>query len=335
MDIKIAKEILACLPKGKTPFNYYKDKYAVFLLSQIIEKQCAIADLKCSPYAGLLNKPLIKQIIAQSGDGLLRQEQLDMAWDKCLQPFFLTLGIWGFGHWRFTQVSRPGYSLVLQLNFGTKHDVMFKKLVDPENNHDFNRYGHPVRKKRKRQFFRETMAWARIDFDLNTKEALIEELQTDWLRTAKELFAKINAGESDFSDYGINAKTDRLKIYLESVLSTYGSFWDEALLTAALQFVRQELGITTIYLHTPETGVAVKRIKNSKPPISLYSTLPKRFCFSQTDKAPEFLYQDRKFRKLEKKLGGTQWNVINLGENYADITKTATEKPCRHVTLAA
>jgi hypothetical protein len=91
------------------------------------------------------------------------------------------------------------------------------------------------------------------------------------------------------------------------------------MLTATIQFIYLELGIDKIYLHTPETGAAVKKIKYRQPPRSLYSSLPKKFCFSQTELAPEFLCQNRAFRKLEKKLGGTQWNTINLGGNHAHI----------------
>ena len=46
MDIKTAQEVLACLLMGKTPFYYCKDRNAVFLLSQVIGRQCAIAELK-------------------------------------------------------------------------------------------------------------------------------------------------------------------------------------------------------------------------------------------------------------------------------------------------
>jgi hypothetical protein len=179
MDIKTAEEVLACLPDGKTPFYYCKDRYAVFLLSQVIGRQCAIADLKKSSYAGLLHKPLVKDVLAQSGDGQLRQEHLGLAWGSRTEAFLLTLGIWGDKDRSWDQVSRNGYSLVLQLNFSNKHDAVFKRLAEPGEHHQFNCSLHPVLKRQQRGFFRETLAWARIDFDFNTNEALIEELQTD------------------------------------------------------------------------------------------------------------------------------------------------------------
>ena len=318
MDINTAKEVIACLPEGKTPFSYYKDRYAAFILSQVIGTECAISDLKNSAFSGLLNKPAIKEIVSKSGNGKLQLNQLETVWGKA-EPFLLTLDTWGHGDRCWDQVSRNGYNLVLQLNFSNKHDAVFRKQLKPDNHHSFKYWDHPVMSKGKRDLFRETLAWARIDFDFNTNEALIEELQTDWLRIARRLLKQINLGRTEFSFTGFNASTEILKNYLENVLLTYGKIWDEAILMAAIQFIYLELGIDKIYLHTPDTGAAVKKIKYRQPPKSLYSSLPKKFCFSQTDKAPEFLCQNRAFRKLEKKLGGTQWNTINLGENHAHV----------------
>jgi len=312
MDINTAKEVIACLPQGKTPFSYYKDRYAAFILSQVIGEYCMISELKQSAYSGLLNKPVIKEIVAKSGDGRLHHDQLEMLCLQAAEPFLLTLDHWGHGDREWDQVSRKGHNLVLQLNFSNKHDALFKKLVNPDENHSFKSFGHPVMKKGERSLFRETLAWARIDFDFKSNEALIEELQTDWLRVARRLLKQVDSGRTKFYFTGINTTPEKLKSYLECLLITYGKIWDEAMLTAAIQFIYQELGIDKIYLHTPETGAAIKKIKYTQPPKSLYSSLPKKFCFSQTKKAPEFLCQSRAFRKLEKTLGGSQWNILNL-----------------------
>ncbi|MCK5829974.1 MAG: hypothetical protein KAH20_06685 [Methylococcales bacterium] len=319
MDINTAKEVIACLPEGKTVFNYYKDRYAAFILSQVIGEECAIADLKQSAFSGLLNKSVIKDIVSKSGNGKLQHEQLEMAWGKTTEPFLLTLDTWGHKDRDWDQVSRNGYNLVLQLNFSNKHDAMFRKQLKPETHHSFKYWDHPVMKQGERALFRETLAWARIDFDFKTNEALIEELQTDWLRIARCLLRQIDLGRTQFRETGFNTTTDKLKTYLQNVLLSYGKIWDEAMLMATIQFIHLELGIDNIFLHTPESGAAVKKIKDRLPPRSLYSSLPKKFCFSQTDKAPEFLCKNRAFRKLEKKLGGTRWNIINLGGNDARI----------------
>lgn len=333
MDINTAKEVIACLPEGKTLFNYYKDRYAAFILSQVIGKSCAISDLKKSAYSGLLNKPKIKKIVAVSGDGILHHDQLDIFALETVEPFLLTLDTWGHGDRGWDQVSRHGYNLVLQLNFSNKHDVLFKKLLKPDEYHGFKYFDHPVMRKGDREFFRETLAWARIDFDFNTNEALIEELQTDWLRIAKQLLKQIGRGRTQFYYSGINTTPEKLKKYLESILMTYGKIWDEAILTAAIQFIYQELGIDNIFLHTADSGAAVKKIKYTLPPRSLYSSLPRKFCFSQTDQAPKFLYQSKAFRRLEKNLGGTQWNILNLGGKNAYTHKDTNEKSCRNVTF--
>ncbi len=335
MDLKTAKEVIACLPEGKTAFSYYKDRYAAFILSQVMGKACAISDLKQSAYSGLLNKPLIKAIVANSGNGVLHQEQLDMLWSNTAEPFLLTLDTWGHKDRGWDQVSRSGYNIVLQLNFSNKHDALFRKLLKPDESHSFKYFGHPVMRKGKRELFRETLAWSRIDFDFDSNEALIEELQTDWLRVARRLLKQIERGRTRFYFGGFNTTPEKLKTYLENVLMNYGKIWDEAMLTATIQFIHLELGIDKIYLHTPGTGAAVKKIKYTQPPRSLYSSLPRKFCFSQTEKAPEFLYQSRAFRTLEKKLGGTQWNIINLGGKNAHIHKDTSEKLCRDVTFAA
>ena len=335
MDKTSAQEIMACLPVGKTAFNYYKDYYAVFILTQVVGKQCPIARLKQSVYAPLLNKPVIKNILAQCGDGWLRREQLQLTGSEKAEPFLLTLALWGNGKTGWTQVSRPGYSLVLQLNFSNKHDRVFRQLVNPSGNHYFSHYGHPVLQPGQREFFRETLAWSRIDVDFSVDEALIEELQTDWLRDAARRLDLIKRGTAKLYSYENGTTLDKIKTYLEYVLDGYQDLWDEALLTATLQFIWQELGIKTVYLHTLETGAAVKRIKYTKPPRSLYIGLPKRFCFRQTAEAPQFLRQTPAFRRLERALGQTRWHVINLGQTYAHNNPASSPQPGRVVTRAA
>jgi hypothetical protein len=75
--------------------------------------------------------------------------------------------------------SRRGFNLVLQLNFSSRHDEPYRKLVDPDDYRPFELGGHPVAKGAL-----HTLAWSRLDIDLNTGEALIEEIQTDWIREA-------------------------------------------------------------------------------------------------------------------------------------------------------
>jgi hypothetical protein len=60
---------------------------------------------------------------------------------------------------------------------------------------------------------------------------------------------------------------------------------------------KEEIGIGKIYYHTFNFGCRIKRIAGSKPPVSLYTKLPDRFCFKKTNQAPGFLMR-RNNRKI-------------------------------------
>ncbi len=322
MDIKSIQEILACFSQDKTVFCYGKDQYAVFLLSEIIGDTCTITVLKQSVFTKLLNTPLVQALSAKAGDGRLSKDRLHSVWPKNAEAFLLTLGVWGSNDRNYDQTSRDGYSLVLQLNFCHQHDRLFDELTRPKQ-HCFNYHAHPVLKRQQRAYFRETLAWARLDADFKHNEVLIEELQTDWLRTARDIVDDYRRGRLKPANYGTETTPEKLNLYARKVLDTYGNLWQEAMLTAALQFSTQELGIRDIYMHTPDTGAAIKRIRYSQPPRSLYSDLPKKFCFRQTNQAPRFIAKTKQYRKLEQELGGTLWNHIYLGDNYVNNIQTA------------
>ena len=56
----------------------------------------------------------------------------------------------------------------------------------------------------------------------------------------------------------------------------------------------------------------IKGIRYRKPPRSVYSQLPRKFCFSKTHNAPEFLYQDKQFRRTYKKIDNSEWYYMAL-----------------------
>ena len=93
-----AQEIINCLPSGRTPFHYHKDRYAVWLLANQSGQGCNIRDIKNSNYARLLNKPLIQEMLAQLGHAELHQEDFAYLWLEPSVTFMLTLDIWG-GMW--------------------------------------------------------------------------------------------------------------------------------------------------------------------------------------------------------------------------------------------
>ena len=54
MDMEQATEIIECLPKGRTIFHYFKDRYALELLSYHVGAGKPVAEVKRSRYGRLL-----------------------------------------------------------------------------------------------------------------------------------------------------------------------------------------------------------------------------------------------------------------------------------------
>ncbi len=100
-------------------------------------------------------------------------------------------------------------------------------------------------------------------------------------------------------------KTSFLADYWEKSLKLSRSVWDEAMVCATLRFIVEELGLRKIFYHTPESGRLYKRIGYSEPPRSVYTDLPRKFCFQRSEEGPEFLRRKPKggrradFLKLE------------------------------------
>ena len=90
-----------------------------------------------------------------------------------------------------------------------------------------------------------------------------------------------------------------LRRYFVEAMRPHRAIWEEATLTAALVFLREELGIGRIFYNTWETGCRFKGISlNYGPPRSLYTDLPRRFCFEETSEPPVILqrYWARRLR---------------------------------------
>ena len=137
---------------------------------------------------------------------------------------------------------------MLQLNFSSAHDEPYRRLIDPEGYSPFCYFTHPISQTM------NTLAWARLDIDLAGGEALIEEIQSDWVRDA--LRARRHAVRAQGTVWldGFEMQKDRVIRYVDSTLRRHEETWDEAMLSAAIWFLRRELGIKTIYYHTYESG---------------------------------------------------------------------------------
>lgn len=313
MQKELACEIIDCLPKERTLFEYFKDRYASLILSYIVgEEGKKVADIKQTAYGRLLEKPLVKDFLARYGQGKLTQEMLNLVWTEPFFKFLLGIDLWGDKKARhYYQTSRPGYNLVLQLNFSNLHDKVFRKLVEPWREGIFNTNVHPVMQGNEPRF-RETLAWARIDLDFEQDQALIEEIQSDWVKNSQNTLHRVvdnwKAGEFYF-EYGIDGDPENVMTYVNNVLKPYVDIWDEAMITAAIQFIRQELGIHTIFYHSYETGC---QVKHCEPPMSLYTRLPKKFCFEKTQETPAFLVNNHFFQKSVRKVKNPYWYKLHL-----------------------
>ncbi len=321
MNAATIDEIVACMPKGRTPFHYYKNKYALDLLAWEIGDGKRIQELKNGPYSRLLNKPLVRQLTAQAGDGILQPGHIQNYWPEHHETYLLTLGSWGYTSRdrRWNQTSRPGKNLVLHLNFSNGCNRDYRRSL---NRRDYTAYSyehHPNAEGR------HTLAWVRMDIDWDSNVVLIEEIQNDWLRMAKRDLFMLKTYLDAVSDrtfpYRIRyiqrkyEQVDDLHnvvAFLEDVLPRHSSIWNEAAMDAALWFVRTELGIGTVYYNTHRTGNRLKGIApDCSPPRSLYTDLPERFCFQETATGPEFLERRwrRRFRK-DRRHDTLRWFVL-------------------------
>ena len=304
MKRKDAEEIIACLPRGRTLFYYFKDRYALMLLADYVQEGKPVREVKASRFGRLLARPVVKGLVARLGDGVLTREALESVWPGRPECYLLTLDTWGeerSRRWLWErgdyQTTRRGANLVLQLNFSSKHNQAYEELIDPTEFGPFEYIGHPTS-----DDGHHTLAWARLDVELDLGEALVEEVQTDWVRLVASSCRM--AGELGSSDKarlhaalerrGIRRGPVALTRYAESVFRPHAAQWDEAVLAAALWFLRNELGLPRIFYHTFESGNRLKGISGGyKPPRSVYTALPRKFCFAETAARPGFLSQGK------------------------------------------
>ena len=84
------------------------------------------------------------------------------------------------------------------------------------------------------------------------------------------------------------------------------------MLTAAIRFLVEEIGIHSIFYHSFTTGAAIKRIRGQLPPKSLYTSLPRQFCFEPVAEAPSFIANHRRVRKALRKIKNPQWFYLEI-----------------------
>ncbi len=287
-------------------FRYWKDRYAAMLLEDVLRPRQPIRALRQGRFARLLDRPAIKALAASKGDGWLDRDDLLSLWPADVLTYVMSFGAWGSSRRserRWNQTSRPRRQLVLQLNFSRQHDEKYHLLVSDAKDMPFADWYHPINKRG-----RITMAWARIDIDLASGEALIDEVQNDWIRNVE---AELADDDRDFGIYRKPAERKNFRIYAENVLAPHAGLWSEAVLSAALLVLGQVFRIDRVWFHDFDTGCEIKKITGRKPPRSLYGDLPRRFCFEPTDEPPEFILatQPRRLRKKLERREGRFWRL--------------------------
>jgi len=316
MDRKLALEIINCLPKDRSLYSYYKDYYAVQLLAYFACEGTKVSAIKQSPYAKLLNKTVVKNILAGCGGNRLLPWHFEQPWCDGHEYFALTLGLWNGNEPGWSQTSRRGWNLVLQLNFSNRHNSRYRKLVKPLDKQVLNAYGHPVFRRDEAEYFRETLAWARLDVDFDRSECLIEEIQSDWVRDAKSLLFDARYAKKrklkKLKYWPVEGRLEDVIQYCQYLNQQYADLWAEAMLSAVLYFVKTELGLKHVYYHSSQSGALVKKIRWCQPPKSLYSRLPRAFCFQKTEQGPQMLQEDVRYRRLRRKLKTIYWFELNL-----------------------
>ena len=307
MNLQTTKDIIACLPSGHTPFFYGKDDYALYLLSEQIRARkgrARVSDLKKSTVASLLHKPVVKEILAKT-DTLTPSLLEAHLHGKHPLTLSLTLDTWGCDCNSYdctSQTSRSGHNLVLQLNWDAPAAKKIVKKFNQLLNHDnFDPVEHPARQDI------PTIAWVRIDCDFESDEALIEEIQSDWIRDLRESLSDLHDHKQEKRKKRFSKKLQRLtkrENYWRNTEKLLSKIWSEAALTAAIRFIREDLGISRIFYHTFETGAELKGLADyySKPPRSLYTDLPRKFGMQKTTHAPWFLRESKRYRRAQFKL---------------------------------
>lgn len=301
MDFNTFFDVFSLLGRWEKTFPYHKDRYALMLLEYAAQDGISVAELKRGPFARLLSKPLVCDFLGRHGSAHVHADDVRAFEVPATTRFRVSFTRWPDEMpeekeaWQWEQISRPGFNLVLQLNFPLKHNHRARRLLRHRLG-DAYMSGHPAR------FDREiSMAWARIDLDLDHGQALIEELQTDWIREV--LFW------AECSDY--EHVRHAWKRYFQEQLEQHARTWAEAMLSAAITYLARHLGIRDIWYHTFDGGRLMKRM--GFPPRSLYTSLPKRFCFQETRHAPHFLRRERN-AEVQKALGtkSLRWHVLRL-----------------------
>ncbi|WP_146345743.1 hypothetical protein [Falsiphaeobacter marinintestinus] len=322
MQIKDIATLLRGLPR-RIAYAYYPGREDAWLLAHLMPGDTPVADLRRMGLGKLLNRPLIKPLVAGCGGTLRLQDVLALAyathtpnWNNLSAAgaaqlnaiyadpwldFELSFSAWGDAeNFAWQQTSRPGTNLVIQLGFPSDHAALMGRYLSTGGRKAFEFEAHPIR-----LTGRPTLAWARVDLDPKTGTVLIEEVQSDWLRFVREEVEDLAARKPR------SRETRSAMLYEAALREQYDKLWPKVMLLVALELMRDHVGCSDFYMHRPDSGAVLKNIHGAKPPKSLYSTLPKAFGFRETTHIPAFL--GKRHRELRKSLGTRKPVFWHLG----------------------
>ncbi len=314
MRAETAHEIIATQPRTRARFAYARDSYAPRLLGYVLRGETRIAAIKASRFGRLLARPNMAALVAERGGGIVTPD--DLAYAEAMElggatpvlAYTIRFETWPANNdsWDMLQVSRPGVNLVVRLDFTGRHDKALGKLIGRDCARSFQVGCHPGSSEA-----HNTLCWARIDLDLDAGEALIEEVQTDWLREAVDLLRLATANDGvQIGGYRVPAR--RWIAYVDRVLAPHRKVWAEAIMTAAIRVIVEDIGIRRIFMHDALSGHRLKCMdEDDRPPRSLYTDLPRRFGFLHGDELPEFLEDAQVMRlaELRRTAPLTMWQL--------------------------
>ena len=309
MEKQEVQEILDIFENYRKIMPYQAGGFALQRIEDAVAGGMDLAALRASEHVRLLTMPLVQAALAAHGSRWLDPSKLAISGYEDQDYFTITLGKWGC-HKRewlrsYEQMARCGYNLVILLNHSGQGISQMKRisrklegrLRDKDSCHPRDPAGG------------HTIAWARVDLDLEDGVALIEEIQSDWVhavgnirydcRDLQKLTDRQRARRARESNIRVNWLG-----YLDSpACKRLEKMWAEAMLHAAIELLVHEVGMTTVYLYGYETGNIVKGLDKSwgQPPRSLYTRLPKRYGMVPTRECPDFLLK-KKDRTLRRAL---------------------------------
>ncbi|MEM6832188.1 MAG: hypothetical protein AAF562_01080 [Pseudomonadota bacterium] len=306
-DLARVRRALPPLPHG---FAYGPEDYALHLLKRQLSQSATVRQLKASALYALLQKAQT----AIKGGGQV--DQTDCAQALANRPkyvFPVTVRAWGnnpgpnYDRYYY-QTARQGFNLVIQMGLPSEVWRDFRALCKPYLRDPYNSDSHPARKSGP-----PTLAWARIDLDWTTREALIEEVQSDWAASIQE-----DRRDSWVSSYDFGNQPDRVLTFLKHVFPAVETLWPEAILWLTIDMLTQHLKMQRVYMYDHQTGNLTKGYRGrSVGPRSLYEKLPKSFCMVKEEGPPAFLSKDFKAGDLAKRFKDIRpmfWRLPKRGE---------------------